>query len=104
MIWKLYKKSAGLAFNMLKASLKRNGTQEGETCMQAIEGMSRIIDCLKEYENMHPSYAKSNYGSIGDFMKQRLTRDDLSLWIQLQDDPSTRLQDSRTGLEVAYKQ
>lgn len=103
MIWKLYKKSAVLALKALRASLKRNGTQEGEAYMQAIDGMNRIMKCLKEYENMHPSYAKSNYGSVDDFMKQRLIRADFSLWLELQTDKSTRLPDSSAGLEVAYK-
>ena len=84
MIWKIYKLIAGMLVQCgIRAYMGASPSKQNDLLTQ-VNRLYRIITCIRAYYGLHPSFATTTYGSLDQYLKQRLSQQDWLLLNQLQ--------------------
>ena len=90
MIWKLYRMIALLSCqHVLSACFGRYASWQIDTQVEDIDQLIRLINCINQYQNLHPNFAKDQYGSVEGFVRTHLSEQDWIVLVQILE-PSLR--------------
>ena len=80
MIWKLYKTVITLFIRSL-VSIVAYGieSQEVAQLQYQIDRLRHIIDTIRQYSGLHPAFARDTFGSLNNYLRQRLSAHELAL-------------------------
>jgi hypothetical protein len=84
MIWKIYKLIAGLLVQSGIRACMGSSPSEQDDLLTQVNRLYRITTCIRAYYGLHPSFAATTYGSLNQYLKQRLSQQEWLLLNQLQ--------------------
>ena len=80
MIWKLYKIVTTLFFrNLVSVLLHGTESQESLLLQTKMVRLRHIIETIRAYSNLHPVFARTTFGTLNDYLEQRLSAQELTL-------------------------
>ena len=83
MIWKLYVKSAKVFLRSCSATCFNRDSARAKAEFAELDRVSRVIRAIRQCQNTHPAFVKHLYGDLNGYLKQHLSKEDWSLWAQL---------------------
>ncbi len=48
-----------------------------------LDQVARIVKATRQCQNTHPAFVKHLYGDLNGYLRQHLSEEDWSLWVQL---------------------